>query len=86
MIIQELINKYFTTPHTELESNYLISKNSKFILDFNKNKTFSLKPNSENLNNKKIRKYWDLDRNKYGGDFYNLTEDNFKKLINDLYG
>lgn len=86
MIIQELINKYFVPAHSELgEQNYLISKNSKFILDFNKDKTFSLKPNSENLNNNKIKKYYELNKEEFGGNFHKLTENNFKKLINELY-
>ena len=51
MIIQELIDKYFTTAHSELgEENYLVSKNSKFILDF-----------------------------------HQLEEEDFKKIINDIY-
>lgn len=86
MIIQELIDKYFTPAYSELgEQNYLISKNSKFILDFNNDKTFSLKPNSENINNSKIRKYYELDRNEFGGNFNKLTENNFKKLIEEIY-
>ena len=85
MIIQELIDKYFTAAHSELgEENYLVSKNSKFILDFNDNKTMSLKPNSENLNNKKIKRYWEL-QNKSDLDFHQLEEEDFKKIINDIY-
>jgi len=86
MIIQELIDKYFAPAYSELgEQNYLISKNSKFILDFNNDKTFSLKPNSENINNSKIRKYYALDRNKFGGSFQKLTESNLKKIIEEIY-
>lgn len=83
MVVQELIEKHFVQAHSEVD--YLISRNSKFILDFNKDGTMSLKPNTENLNNKKIKKYWDLDRNEFGGDFHSLSEENFKNLIYNIY-
>lgn len=82
---QKMYNKYFVHAYSQLgEIEYHISKNSKFILD-EVGINYSLTPNTENMNNPKIKKYWELPRENYGGNFHELSEENLIKLINDIY-
>lgn len=89
--LESIIDKYFckfvsTMWYPENFQVGYISKNSKFLLDANGDGlTYSLIPNTENLNNNKIRKYWDLNRDDFGGDFRNLSEENLIKLIIEIY-
>lgn len=81
----DIINAYFVKEYNfKGDFKYYLSKNSKFILT-GTGDYFELTPNTENMNNKKIKKYHTLDKNKYGGDFRRLNENNLVKLIEDLY-
>ena len=89
--LESIIDKYFckfvtTSAYPENFQVGYISKNSKFLLDANDDGlTYSLVPNTDNLNNSKIKKYWELNRDDFGGDFRNLSEENLIKLINEIY-
>ena len=86
--LENFINHYFVKHYTSWgEFAYYISKNSKFILTESKITVgdYSLIPNTSNLNNPKIKKWWELPREDYGGDFQSLTEENLIKLITDIY-
>lgn len=83
--LENFVNVYFVKAYSAFgDFNYYISKNSKFILD-EYDGYFDLTPNTENMNNKKIKRYYSFDKTKYGGDFRKLNSDNLVKLIVDLY-
>lgn len=89
--LESVIDKYFckfvtTSAYPENFQVGYISKNSKFLLDANDNgQTYSLITNTDNMNNSKIKKYWELNRDDYGGDFRSLSEENLIKLIKEIY-
>lgn len=85
--LENFIHHYFVKCYTSWgEFSHYISKNSKFILDESVTVGYyELIPNTSNMNNPKIKKYWELPREDYGGNFQVLTEDNLVKLITEIY-